>query len=686
MANQASIILKVLDQATGPLRRIARGFQTMGKQSRAALQQSAQVAAGLGAALAGGAAAGIAYAGKQSADLEAALGEVASVGVSKLDSLRQAALDFTNEWSGTSGPEFVRAAYDIKSGISSLSDEGVAGFTRLAGLTAKATKATTGEMTSLFATGYGIYREQFKELSDLEFGRVFSGGIAASVQAFKTTGPQMQRAVENLGATGTKALVPMQEQLAVMGMLQQTMSGSEAGTRYRALLKGVAKAGGELGLPFLDANKKIKSLPEILDLLRKKYGQTLDGMEAKEITTAFGSDEAMAVINLLIGQVDGLRGAAKNLGQQMKQGTAITEEMARKMNQGLGPGAARAGQRLANLGAVVGQALTPVLVPIMNTIGAAAVKMQAWAKENPGLARTVMIVAVALGGLVAVLGTLVAVMTAFNFAMLANPVTWIVAGIVAALAVLAVAGVWVVANWAKVKTWWKAFWDEYGNAVLVTLGIITGPLGWLAGVAGLIINNWEALKAFFADLWDSVLAAWDSGAWVDAGIALITGLWDGMQSLMGKVVDWLGDKVRGMFDWLPDSAKAVLGLKPAAAPRTSGEGRQDQQAPGHARTAQARAASAGEYTSPAPARPQAVTPAGAAMAARSYINDRAQAGPGPQTAVTPRQALGQPQKSKFEGKVVIEVNGPPGTRIRSAEQTGDEGIDLTAGVTVGMGY
>ena len=42
--------------------------------------------------------------------------------------------------------------------LSSLSDEGVAEFTALAALTAKATKSTASEMTSLFATGYGIYK------------------------------------------------------------------------------------------------------------------------------------------------------------------------------------------------------------------------------------------------------------------------------------------------------------------------------------------------------------------------------------------------------------------------------------------------------------------------------------------------------------------------------------------------
>ena len=56
----------------------------------------------------------------------------------------------------------------------------MAQFTELAGLTAKATKSTTGEMTSLFATGYGIYKGYYSELSDLEFGEMFAGGIATA--------------------------------------------------------------------------------------------------------------------------------------------------------------------------------------------------------------------------------------------------------------------------------------------------------------------------------------------------------------------------------------------------------------------------------------------------------------------------------------------------------------------------
>ena len=163
---------------------------------------------------------------KATYETKKALGELASLGYEDLQLIENAAKDFSNEFAGTTKAQFITASYDIKSGISSLTDEGVAEFTKLAGLTAKATKSTIEEMTSLFATGYGIYKDYYSNLSDIEFGEMFSAGISKSVQQFKTTGSEMASAIESLGGTATSANVPLEEQLAILGMLQATMSGS----------------------------------------------------------------------------------------------------------------------------------------------------------------------------------------------------------------------------------------------------------------------------------------------------------------------------------------------------------------------------------------------------------------------------------------------------------------------------
>lgn len=220
-------------------------------------------------------------------DTQNALGELSSLGVKDLKAVENAAKSFSDTWAGTSKADFITASYDIKSGIASLTDEGVAQFTQLAALTGKATKSTTEEMGSLFATGYGIYKGAYDDLSDLEFGEMFSAGIATAVKNYKTSGSEMASAISALGATATNNNVPLEEQLAILGQLQTTMSGSEAATKYKSFLNQATKAGEALGLQLTDDNNRLLSTPEILEKLKGKYGETIDAVEKKELKDAY---------------------------------------------------------------------------------------------------------------------------------------------------------------------------------------------------------------------------------------------------------------------------------------------------------------------------------------------------------------------------------------------------------------
>ena len=60
--------------------------------------------------------------------------------------------------------------------------------------------------------------------------------------------------------------------MAILGKLQATMSGSEAGTKYKAFLMGVGNAQKELGMKFVDSQGKMLPVLQILEKLKKKYG------------------------------------------------------------------------------------------------------------------------------------------------------------------------------------------------------------------------------------------------------------------------------------------------------------------------------------------------------------------------------------------------------------------------------
>lgn len=276
-----SVIMQVVDSVSGPMQNIGQATQSNVSgidklsQSFANMQKTGVVMAGAGLQLAEALTAPV----TATFDTKRAISELSSLGVEQLGMMEQAATDFSSTWAGTTKADFITAAYDIKSGISSLTDEGVAKFTELSGITATATKSSIATMTSLFATGYGIYKDYYKDMSDIEFAEMFSSGISESVKQFKTNGNEMAAAIQTLGASATNAQVPLEEQLSILGMLQATMSGSEAGTKYNAFLRSAAKGGEALGLEFLDANNQLKSMPEILDLLHSKFGDTIDAAE-----------------------------------------------------------------------------------------------------------------------------------------------------------------------------------------------------------------------------------------------------------------------------------------------------------------------------------------------------------------------------------------------------------------------
>lgn len=360
-------LLKLKEIVTGPLRRVRAGMKQTERGSASLGSKFASLTKKMAPIAAGGALILAVMTGTAMATVETqkALGELASVGVTDMKALEAAGTDFSNQFAGTDKAAFISAAYDIKSGISTLSDVGVAEFTKLAALTGKATKSTTAEMTSLFATGYGIYKQQYENLTDLEFGEVFSASIAASVQSFKTTGSQMAAAISSIGASATNANVPLHEQLTILGMLQATMSGSEAGTKYKAFINSSAEAGGKLGLSFMTAENQLKSMPEILSAIRSKYGATLDAIEKVELKKAFGTEEAIGVIDLMYNRIDTLKTNMVNLQSAQAQGASFTQKMAQTMNKDLGASMQIAGQQMHNLVEIIGGMFAPSLTWII---------------------------------------------------------------------------------------------------------------------------------------------------------------------------------------------------------------------------------------------------------------------------------------------------------------------------------
>ena len=262
-------------------------------------------------------------------------------------------------------------------------------------------------MTSLFATGYGIYKDYYSDLSDMEFGEMFSAGISDAVRAFKTSGSGMAQAIQNLGASATTAQVPLEEQLSVLGMLQATMGGAEAGTKYKAFLRSATKGGEALGLKFTDANNQLLSMPEILDILRGKFGETMDAAEKMELQKAFGDTEAVALIDLMYNKVGDLQDNIVNMYGSLGKGVSVTEQMASAIQETEPERFERLKQRIHNVTESIGNSLLPTVNDLMSKGEGVLTKVGSWIEKNQELVKVIMLIVLAVGGFLAVGGTLI---------------------------------------------------------------------------------------------------------------------------------------------------------------------------------------------------------------------------------------------------------------------------------------
>jgi hypothetical protein len=453
-----------------------------------------------------------------------AQGEIASldIGDMGLKKITEEGRNFSNMWSGVTQAAFIRASYDIKSGISSLSGESVGKFTSMAALTAKATKSNVGEMTGLFATGFGIYRKQFEsfgaagitgweklndEEKDLKFGEYFSAGISTAVKYFKTDGSQMSQGLSTLGKDATQAGYRFAEQLSVLGELQKTMSGSEAATKFKAFLRDISKTGDALDLDFIDPDTgTLQSIPEILNKIKEKYGETFDQAELDELKKASGSAETYAFITGLIDSTNEITAANKEMSKAVKGGMAVTTQMAKATERGPLKAFSLLAQQTGNLSSAIGEGLTPTIMPLAHYMGKLAMGAQHVIKEFPGASSAV--IGLAGGSTMLVAGTVAA---GYAFTFLKGGVLGAVKGyqLMKAACLLtraqlialtiqqkagaAATGVMTAAQWA---------WNVAASAN--PIGVIIGVVAALAGGAYAVYKNWEPISKFFTGLWDQL--------------------------------------------------------------------------------------------------------------------------------------------------------------------------------------
>ncbi|MBL0458605.1 phage tail tape measure protein [Aeromonas enteropelogenes] len=524
MAWMEKLMMQValVDQVTKPLAGINAQMDKVTKSGRQGWSNMA-----MGATTVAGGVMAIQGALGPAIEMDRALAEVASLDVQKevLGALGREALKLSIQY-GESATEIVRSSYDIQSAIAGLEGNELPAFTRASTTLAKATKADTATITNYMGTMYGIFEQQAKQMGKANWVEDVAGKTALAVQLFKTTGQGMADAFGAIGANATAAGISMDEQFAVLGQLQATMSGGEAGTKFKAFLAGVGGAQKALGLQFTDAAGNMLPVLTIMDKLKAKYGETMSVAEGDELKKAFGSDEAVAMIKLLMTNTKGLATNINALANTHGMGKA--EQMAATMTDQW--------ERVTQAWFAIRAAAFGVVLPAINAVvgvfADGATTVLRWTHLFPNLTKVISYALLAIVGLSMVTGTWMLVAGVAKLATLGLGIAWSVimaplnllkAGLVAFRAIMLAVNIAMYAN---------------------PIGLIIAGIVLLIGAVAAVIYYWDDLKQTLADwgVFDAVQAMIDGAA---AGWASFMQLLADLSpfQLLGNAVDWLIDKL-----------------------------------------------------------------------------------------------------------------------------------------------
>lgn len=347
-----------------------------------------------------------------------------------------------------------------------------------------------------------------------------------------TSATQMMEAYIGCGGTLRTLGVPLEESATLLGkMADQGKKGSEAGNSLNSILVnltgGSSTAAGaleKLGVSAWDSQGNFIGLHSMLELLQQKLS-TCTQEEKTNFETAIGGKTQLDTLNMLL---NGLGDGYDNLSEKINNCDGVTEEMYDTMNNNEKGNIESLKSALESLGITIYETLKPAIASITKLITKLA---QGLGNLNPTTQRLIVLITAivaAIGPTLIIVGKIAtgisALMSAYikikeviagctvvqnilNASFLGCPVTWIIAAIVALVAIF-------VLLWNKCdafREFWINLWDTIKNAlsnayeVIVNFFTITIPEAF-NNLKDKLVEFGDSIKNFFIELWNSIVS------------------------------------------------------------------------------------------------------------------------------------------------------------------------------------
>lgn len=347
-----------------------------------------------------------------------------------------------------------------------------------------------------------------------------------------------------------------EESASLIGALEK------AGVRSEDVLRGMRNGLQNLAEAGEDVPAVYRATIEEMDALIKAGNSE----EARNIGTEMfgrkGANEFVLALESGRAGVDALTGAAEMAGDTIEEAYQDTatwaEHWATFKNKAL-------------------LALEPVASTIFNGLGNALERVMPmfeglfnWIDNNEKLFSTIVITIGALAGVIGVvataLGTLGVIFPAiaagwgmvsaaagvFNTVLLANPITWIIAAVVALIAII----VLLVKNWDKVSEALSVVWDKVVGFIAAVGEGILQVIDFVVELASawndMLTEAWSSLIEWFGDI-ASAFEGWVTGIVTKIGEVILSA-----KEFLGTLAEGVVEGIKNAFNGIVEGIKAVI--------------------------------------------------------------------------------------------------------------------------------
>lgn len=406
--------------------------------------------------------------------------------------------------------------------------------------------ATTSDIVTDALTAMGYEAKDAGRLAD-----VMAAASSNANTNVEMMGQTFKYAAPVAGALGYS----MEDTAVAIGLMANAgIKADQAGSSLRSIMtrlsappKACAEEMDNLGISLTDSEGNMKSLDEVMRDLRGAFGglsETEQTAAAKHIAGAEAMSGLLAIVNAAPEDFDKLTDAVAN-----SEGAA--EDMANTMLNNLGGDMTLLSSKLEGVQLAIYEKFEPALRKgvevldklldavqfVVNNSGAfiAALKIMATA-IGAYLAYTTALTIMTKGwkALTIVTKAQAAAQTILNNVMSLNPIGLIIA----AIAALVAAFVYLWNNSEDFRNFWIGLWDKIKNAVLTAIDTVKTII---SNIINFIKENWQAILLFLINPFAGLFKyAYDHFEWFRS---FIDGIIQGIKDIFSTIAQWIYDNV-----------------------------------------------------------------------------------------------------------------------------------------------